>query len=159
MRRIIAVLAIPALFAGCAMDGEFHKKKITGGPCGDVSGYTYTGIVYGDSTIAIIPISKIAADSEWRFFLFPTKLEDDLTDWNGVNVTVKGKATPSGSSLPVDYNDWINVSGSFDAGKNVSRKRYIVNCVPETVSAGDVYTYEVTIDGIGAIDPRGRVIK
>jgi hypothetical protein len=157
MRKIMAVLVTATLFAGCVGDGDFHKRKITGGPCGDVSGYTYTGIAYGDSTIAIIPISNIRADTEWRFFLIPIKKQSDLKDWDGVDVKVKGKAV-SGPQ-PADYNDWINVSGSFNSGKSLGRKYYIVNCVPETVSKDDVYTYEVIIDGIGKIDPRGRVEK
>ena len=157
MRKITAVLVPAILFAGCTADGKFHKRPITGGPCGDVSGYTYTGIVYGDSTIAIIPISNIRADTEWRFFLFPIKEQSDLENWDEVEVKVKGK--PVGSPQPADYNDWIKVSGSFNSSKSLDRKRYIVNCVPETVAKDDVYTYEVTVEGIGTIDPRGRVEK
>jgi hypothetical protein len=157
MRRIIAVLVPAILFAGCAVDGEFKKRKITGGPCGDVSGYTYTGIAYGDSTIAIIPISKIRANTEWRFFLLPIKKQSDLTDWKGVDVKVKGKVA-SGSQT-ADYNDWINVSGNFNASKSLNRKGYIVDCVPKTVLEGEIYNYEVAVRGIGKIDPRGRVEK
>lgn len=159
MRRLLCIFVSAACVAGCA-DGRFHKKSITGGACpGTVSGYTYTGIVYGESHLVVIPLSKIRAGTEWRFYLLPTDRPrgSSASALSMRTVTVDGK--PAGPAPPPGANQWIFTAGDFSGGMPAGNVRYISQCVPATLNEGDEFQYLVDVEGIGTLDPRARVEK
>lgn len=151
-------LVFVVIAAGC-VDGRFHKKTITGGACpGTVSGYTYTGIVYGESHLVVIPLSKIRAGTEWRFYLLPTDRSrgSSSTALASRKVIIDGK--PAGP-LPPGPNQWILTDGDFAGGTPAGNVRYLSQCVPATLVEGEEFEYLVDVEGIGTLDPRARVEK
>jgi hypothetical protein len=120
-----------------------------------VEGYTLTGIVYGDSKLIVVPVSKIHANTEWRFRLQPIKLDSDPADvnYNNVNVEIRGK--PASLPLPPDHNAWIAASGSYNS--TAAEEHTLAVCVPEAAPIGTIYEYLVEVDFVGTIDPRGDV--
>lgn len=152
MKRIALVLLFSFSFAACVTDGRFYPGPITGGPCpGTVTGYTLTVIAYGDSTLAVIPISKINPNSEWRFELAPITKSGDPEDYRNANVNIVGKPSTTMSPGP---NDWINVSGE----KSVAKDGVLTECVPATL-LNDTYEYFVEVEFVGTLDPRAKVIE
>ncbi len=156
MRRIIAVLVITFLFAGCA-DGKFHRKTLTAGPCGTTTGYTYTGIAYGDSKLMVIPISKIRANTEWRFYLLPIDSLGGATAYGDAMVTIDGKPAPYVPPNPPANDDWLKVEGTYNLATVSGRAHYISLCVDADVVPGQQWQFLVDVDTIGHLDPRGHV--
>ena len=170
MRTTIGVLLVALLVAGCA-DGTFRSRTIVDGPCGDVDGYTYTLVTYGSGTISVIPISRIRANTEWRFYLFPVDKLGGAAAYGDKDVTIDGKAsgspvltsgaaTLSGYTIPTPpaTDDWLFVEGDFNSDASGSgSKRYLVVCVDPDVEIDQEWHYSVTIDDVGEVDPRGRV--
>jgi hypothetical protein len=156
MRRTIGTLMIAFLFAGCA-DGKFHKKNITTGPCAPASGYTHTVIAYGDGKMVVIPISEIREDSEWRFYLMPLNDLGGRTLATNVDIEIKGQDPADPPVESGALNTWIDVTGSYDTATVAGRSRYLVQCTPDVMVDGDEHKFEVIIDGVGTLDPRGRV--
>jgi hypothetical protein len=154
MPRISLMLLIAVLAAGC-VDGRFHKKAFTSPDCGAVTGYTYTGIVYGDSKLVVIPISNIQPGTEWRFYLKPIIQTGDPDDYNTVNVKITGK-DPADPPAPADANNWISTDGDY-ASAGTGRLRYITECVPPTVAVGDKFQFMVEVAEVGELDPRANV--
>ena len=150
MRKITTVLMFAILFVGCATNGQFNKKTLDAGTCIDKTGYTYTGIAYGESKLVVIPLSEIRRDSEWRFYLLPIDNLGGATKYGGSKVTIKGKVGDASDN-------WIDVFGNFDDNRSVGGKSYIFVCVPSTVAVGQEFEFEVTVDSIGYLDPRARV--
>lgn len=158
--RVLTILFVATLFAGCCTftrDGGFCSRSINSVACNSqVDGYTRTVILYGDSKIAVVPISHVRSNTEWRFRLQPVVLPTDNQgiDYNNVDVTITGK--PAQNPLPPDHNDWITVSGSYNgaAGNNHN----LVLCTKANLGAqGTTYEYEVKVDTVGIIDPRADV--
>jgi hypothetical protein len=158
MRKIATVLVIAALSTGCA-DGKFQKSSITGGPCAPAipTGYTYTGIAYGDSKMAVIPVSQIRGGTEWRFYLLPIDSLGGATQYGNAMVTIDGKPPPPPQPTPPATDDWIDASGTYNTATVAGRSRYIALCVPNELVRGQDWRYEVTIDTVGTLDPRGHV--
>jgi hypothetical protein len=153
-------MSIVLIIAGC--DGRFQKRNLQSEACKDtlmaptpvdILGYTRTAIHYGDSRLFVIPVSKIKANSEFRFRLIPKvrSKTDGSVDFKKVNVAIT--SVDDDADTPAD---WLDVDGSFDADKGV-----LVVCVPPNLTK-DVYKYEVTItDGgndLAMLDPRADVV-
>ncbi len=169
MRRITSALVITFLFAGC-VDGKFHKRDITTGPCAPAVGYTYTGIAYGDSKLVVIPLSTIKANTEWRFYLLPIDSLGGKTVYGDSTITIDEKAVGLASldrsgaltpyvlptPRPVD-DDWLAASGTYNTANVDGTKRYLVACVPADVQIDQEWRYLVEIDNVGEVDPRGHV--
>ncbi len=173
MSRIMSILVFSVLMTGCA-NGKFNTLSITGGACpGTVSGYTFTYVAYGTGALNVIPISNIRANTEWRFYLKPIdKLGGAL--YRAKTVTVAGK--PVGSLVPnstdtalVPYaypgppgNDtWLSATGSYNIPDGSGPGRtgpYIVACVDPAVLRNQEWHFEVTVEDVGKVDPRGRVL-
>jgi hypothetical protein len=147
------MLVVTVISAGCATDGRFRSVSITGGPCGDVSGYTVTGIAYADSKLVVVPVSRIRADTEWRFYLRPVTNPNDPDNYRDATVTIKGKFPAT--NPPPERNDWIDVAGSW-SGTNTPG-HYLVECVPETVTEGEEFEFLVDVEFVGELDPRAKV--
>ena len=156
MRRIIGVLVIAFLFAGC-VDGKFHKRDITTGPCAPAVGYTYTAIAYGDGKLVVIPISEIREDTEWRFYLVPLDNLGGRTPPNNVSIKIVGQDPADPPVASGGDNTWIDIDESYDTATMAGNKRYLVQCTPDTLVHDDEHKFEVIIDGIGTLDPRGHV--
>jgi hypothetical protein len=156
MKRITGALVIAFLFAGCA-DGKFHKRNITTGPCGPVVGYTYTAIAYGDGKLVVIPVSDIRANTEWRFYLFPLDNLGGKTPSNNVHIKIKGQNPAVPPVASGGNNIWIDIDGSYNTATKDGSLRFLVDCTPASLVSGDEHKFEVTIDGIGTLDPRGHV--
>lgn len=169
MRTVIQVLVFSVLLTGC-VNGKFHRKSITGGPCGTVDGYTYTLVTYGNGTIVVIPLSKIRANTEWRFYLYPVGDLGGSAAYGNSTVTIDGKAaatnvlTGSSTALspytlpsPPANDNWLSATGKFNTASGTGKKRYITACVHPDVQVGQEWQYMVTIDDVGQVDPRGHV--
>ena len=146
MRKILAILLATFLLVGCP-DGRFVKKEFTSPDCGLVTGYTITGIGYGDSKMIVVPLSKIRAGTEWRFYLKPEKKRGQPPVHAANHVTIDGKDSPG-------PNDWIFVEGTWDGSGS---KHYLVECVPATAVTGETFEYLVDVDKVGELDPRAKV--
>lgn len=137
MKTIISVLAISVLLVGC--DGRFIKRDLPN-TCGN-TGWTLTTIHYGDSYLAVIPISEIVDGAEWRFVLDP---QDDATYGNAI-VKVRGKT--AAESWFLEQQGTASADGSIKV------------CITGAgLSEGDIVFYDIEVDGVGKLDPRGRVI-
>ncbi len=154
MRKILPFISVSVLFSGCCSmtDGRFCDDNFTSATCGSqVSGYTHTAVVYGDSEIVVIPISQIRENTEWRFILAPITRGDDIVDFSAATVTITGQndaawiqtAGPSGAP----------VTGNFDTDKILTA---CVKGLPN-LTVGFDYKFEVKVAGLGTLDPRGRV--
>jgi hypothetical protein len=158
MRRIMGALMIAFLFAGCA-DGKFHTRDITTGPCAPATGYTHTIVAYGDGKLVVIPISEIREDTEWRFYLAPLDNLGGRTPPNNVSIKIKGQNPAKPPVASGGTNTWIDVDESYDTATVAGSNRYLVVCTPENLVDEDEHKFEVTVEGIGTLDPRGRVNK
>jgi len=137
MKRILALVLMSVLLAGC--EGKFIKKDLPN-TCSS-TGWTLTTIHYGDSYLAVIPISEIVDGAEWRFVLAP---EDNATHGNAI-VKVRGKT--SAEAWFDEEEGTANTDGSIKV------------CIDSgSLSAGDTVFYDVEVDGVGELDPRGVVI-
>ena len=153
MQRLTTVLLATLIMAGC--DGTFHSRSFYSDACGkEVVGYTHTVVLYTDSKLAVIPISKIRPDTEWRFYLAPKLLRKaDTGDRYEDNVvTITGKRA---------QDSWINTAGEGGGAitGTFQADRILTGCVniPTNTPDGTEYYYIVEVDEIGVLDPRGRV--
>lgn len=169
MKTTISVLVTSILLTGC-VNGRFNSGTFNSPVCGQVSGYTYTLVSYGNGKIVVIPVSRIRAGTEWRFYLYPL---DDLgggSAYGDKTVTVDGK--PAGSEVlaagartlgayvlptPPADDSWLTASGEFNTANGTGRKRYITACVDPDVQVGQDWHYTVSIEDVGSVDPRGHV--
>ncbi len=173
MRILVSALVFSVLLTGC-VNGKFHKKPSTGGPCGAIDGYTYTLVTYGNGTLVVIPVSRIHAKSEWRFYLYPIDKLGGAPAYGTSAVTIRGKAAgkkvlnSNGTALipyvlptpvPLLGNTWLKADGDFDSAEGTGSKRYITACVPPDVQEDQEWHFTVDIADVGEIDPRGRVEK
>ena len=142
MHRLIAVLLITILLAGCS-NGKFVEIRAPN-TCG-TTGWTLTTIHYGDSHIAVLPLSQVVKGAEFRFKLVPSGPHRD--NYQGVTVKVRGKR-------PVD--SWFEEA----EGKANVDKGFIRVCVDGTsLDIGDELFYIVEVESVGILDPRATIIN
>ena len=159
MKRVLTILLVTTLFAGCCIftgDGRLCKTPFASDACGDTrSGYTATVVLYGDSKIAVVPISRIRANTEWRFKLRPINLSSDYEEdiYETLNVEIDGKV----AETPYDpgHNDWITASGTYTG--SASDKHTLILCTPSELPDDTTYKYLVEVEKVGVIDPRADV--
>lgn len=157
MRNILAIISVSIFFSGCCTTGEFCKGLITSDVCeGEVDGYTYTAIAYGDGMLGVVPISVIKPNTEWRFYLVPTKLSG-ITPSANTGIEIKGQDPAVPPVASGGNNVWINTTGDYATAERTGKLRYIAQCTPEDLVEGDYHKFEVTVDGIGMLDPRAHV--
>ena len=164
MKRRIVLLATVLTLGGCATDGAFKTTNIAGSTsCADSSGYTFTGLYFGEGKLVVIPISKIRRNTEWRFYLLPEDLSGGSSPAYGTkDIKIDVKTPPPVSATP---NAWLEINDEFDNGKQgktgwwvFGRKtRYFALCVPDNLSVGDRFHFFVDIEDVGHIDPRAHV--
>ncbi len=139
------------------IDGAFCEGLFNSAACGgEVEGYTWTAVAYGDSKMLVVPLSHIKNNTEWRFILKPVNLSTDppLADYDNATVTITGKTAADA---------WINTAGPGNTliTGNFATNNTLTACVkglPNT-DVGTDYSYIVDIVSVGRLDPRGRVEK
>jgi len=162
MRNILAIISVSVFLSACCTTGEFcEKRSLHSDVCGgEVEGYTHTAIAYGDGSLVVVPISAIRPNTEWRFYLVPTKLSG-ITPSANTGIEIKGQDPAVPPVASGGNNQWIDTDGDYataERTREFTRKlRYIAQCTPEGLVKGDYHKFEVTVDGIGMLDPRGHV--
>ena len=143
MFRVAVIFLLAGLLGGCR-DGQF--VKINEPNTCSTTGWTLTGIHYGDSRIVVIPISEVVKDAEMRFILIPADESTDTRDYKDVTVTVEGKPP---------HDSWFEeTSGEASSGDGTIRV-----CIDgPSLDTGDVIEYLVKVDTVGDLDPRATVI-
>lgn len=163
MKKSLLILPVAILATGCAnvsmqTDGFFSQKcnrQVDG-----ISPASPTVITYGEKNkkkiLEVKTKSKVKANTE-----FHLKLNTKNNSQYGVNydnhlvrvtgVLTKGSVTGSDAS-------WINGSGTY-AGTAADGHILIAGCVPEDASEGEFYLFEVTVTGLGELDPRAEVVN
>ncbi len=143
------------------IDGNYCKKTFHSDACNtQVNGYTHTAIAYGEGKLVVVPISTIRANTEWRFYLVPTELGGAMPSADtSIDIIGQDPAVPPVASG--GNNQWINTAGDYATAERTrvfTRKlRYIAQCTPEDLVEGDYHKFEITVDGIGMLDPRAHV--
>ena len=157
MRNILAITTVSVFLSGCCTTGEFCEGTIASAACGgEVDGYTHTAIVYGEGNLVVVPISEIRANTEWRFYLVPTKLGGAMPP-DSTSITIEGQDPADPPVASGGDNLWISTTGDFGTADKVGKLRYVAQCTPDTLVRDDYHKFEITVDGIGTLDPRGRV--
>ena len=161
MRKLFVFLLALLSVVGCR-DGQFVRDTFVsacGGGGISLTGYTITGINYGDSRLLVLPVSKIMPESEFRFGLIPKVRKTDPP-------VVYQDAIVSISSTDDDLDtppNWLDVSGSYNAKRGT-----LVTCVPEAAGLKRTeYKFDVTVswpgtaasDTLSMLDPRANVIE
>ena len=147
MKKTIVILTSLLLISACAVDGRHSKSAKPTATCPGSVGATTTNVFYGDGELRVTPISKIKANSEFRFKLKPQTKRTDPTNYDNVDVEIKFK--------PGDPATWIDVK---DSAANATNDTLIV-CVPDTAHVGDIYEFFITADKVGKLDPRAEVVN
>ena len=145
MKKMMTVLAMAALMAGCA-DGRFVRES-TDNNCGG-TGWTHTAIHYGDSRVIVIPLSDVVAGEEMRFFLLPQMKGRDADDYTDATITVTSK--PENAFFTTE-------SGRFTDAPIIS------TCIKEGLALDSTFEYKVEVElppgtTKAMLDPRAVVI-
>ena len=146
MKNTIVILTSLLLISACALNGRPSNSAKATGKCPDSVGATTTNVFYGDGQLRVTPISKIRANSEFRFKLKPDNKKTDLISYSDVDVEIKFK--------PGDPATWIDVKDSAANARNAT----LIVCVPDTAQVDDVYEFFITADKVGKLDPRAVVV-
>ena len=147
MKRAIIILATLLLVSACAFNGQYSSSAKPSGICDGSIGATTTNVFYGDGELRITPISKIKANSEFRFKLKPDHKKTDRIDYNSVDVEIKFKSSESDSA------EFIDIKGSSAKATDST----LIVCVPADAAKGDVYEFFIDVDKVGKLDPRAEV--
>ncbi len=158
MRNALALISVSALLSACCTNGSFCGGSFASAACDDrvVEGYTRTVIAYGDGMMAVVPVSKIRPNTEWRFYLKPTALGGALPRADA-SISIDGQHPADPPVASGGNNEWIETDGDYATAERVGKLRYLAQCTPEDLVTGDYHKFEVTIDKIGMLDPRGHV--
>jgi hypothetical protein len=139
---IASALVVAAWLPGCAnlpLDEELADCP---------AGKKDVKVKYGDSYLEVDAKIDAKPDEALVFQLMPrtTKGPNGL-DYDTVQVTIKGKSGGKDAS-------WIDVSGTAAEAQG----KQLIECVPDAQSEGTYY-YLVTVEKVGALDPRVEVTR
>jgi hypothetical protein len=145
MRRYILLLGAIVL-SGCAVDGEPRKKPSIAEDlgCDDKFQITISAFGYGESFMAILPLSKVRENSAFIIKLKPTDGFDDAT------VIVEGVG---------DTGAWIEGDG---AARDLDGELLFVGCAPELVDDAEPAKFTITVqkdDTTNVLDPRALIVR
>ncbi len=143
MKNCLLLCIVTGAISGCT-----HITPLTT-TCGGTSGIPATKITYGDSQIVVKPKSNVRVDREFQFKLDPKRNSGDPVDYRDVLVTVTGKDAAS---------SWISGSATYNTAPG-SGNTFFGGCVPNTAMEGDVFSYDVKVREVGALDPRAEVVR
>ena len=148
MKRTIIILATLLLVSACAFNGQHSSSAKPSGKCDGSKGATTTNVFYGDGELRITPISRIKANSEFRFKLKPNDKKTDRFDYKSVDVEIKFKPDDESDSA-----EFIDIKGSSAKATDST----LIVCVPADAAKGDVYEFFINVDEVGKLDPRAEV--
>jgi len=138
MQQLTLALAALVILAGCDDQNMKATSQIrTTNNCDD-SGIAPSFVKYGDSHLSAKAVQNIKKKTKWRI-----KLQADK-DYADAIVTIIGKTADS---------KWINTWGK------ASDSPEIFICVPDGLSIGKEYYYSVSVQGVGFVDPRAKVVN
>ena len=146
MKKTTVLLTSLLLISACAGNGRPSMSAKATGTCPGSVGATTTNVFSDDGELRVTPISKIRANSEFRFKLKPITRKTDATNYDNVDVEIKFK--------PGDPATWINVKDSAAKATN----RTLIVCVPGTAKVDDTYEFFIDADKVGKLDPRAIVV-
>ena len=139
---LLSALAATALLPACATGPETAAHLNCPGYAPNVR------VRYGDSYIEVDALKKVRPGCPLVFKLQPKSVRGpNGLDYADVTVTIEGKAGPDGA-------DWISFS---DTASNTPNQKFTAASPPD--QAEGVYFYLVTVDEVGALDPRVEVEK
>lgn len=143
MIRILLVVVTALLLSGCT-NGRPVKEPFPDADCVDgmADGYTQTKLKFGDSRIAMLPVSEVLPNTKFRIRVIAPE------GFKNKNVEVTSKTADSSwldtdPMLPQPRTDVIFVDG----------------CVPADADEGEIYSFDVKITGVGTLDPRLEVVR
>lgn len=138
MRQLLSALAILLFLSGCtAQSGGLKVPKRVTEVC-DSSGIAPSWVKYGEAHLSVKKVQNIKKKKKWRI-----KLQAD-SGYEDAVVTITGKTADA---------NWISASGM----ESVSDELFI--CVPDGLNVDDEFYYSVTVQGVGYIDPRAKVVN
>ncbi|HNP37605.1 MAG TPA: hypothetical protein PKK10_17290 [Woeseiaceae bacterium] len=143
MHKQLILISMLLALSACAKEGKLITDNVPNA-CGN-KGYTWTGIHYGDSRLIVLPLSEIGAGYEWRFKLMPQSGSSGPVAFSDATVTVDADDADL---------DWLEVDGTF---KNEGGQLEV--CVPGDLEVGTPIKFNVTVTGVGMLDPRARVVR
>lgn len=163
MKKIIFLLLMLPLVAACAngmptRDSFFSSTCVDeGDPPIAMTRFTLTLLTYGDSHIAMLPLSRVHENSEFRIRLKPRSRDNENRDYKTALVSI---SSDDDDTDPIQ--NWLDVAGTFNTAKN----NVLVVCVPELgLNPGEFrrYKFKVKIsDGSGTVygylDPRADIV-
>jgi hypothetical protein len=146
MIRIFLLLVIIAVLGACT-NGRPRNVTFDSTVCGgEVKGLTLTAVHYGDSRMIVLPISKVRRNTELQFMLIPKRQSSDNKAFDSIKVEIKGSNADSA---------WIGVNKSFgEAAKGM----VVAGCVPNDPIDTE-YEFDITVPGVGFLDPRAKVVN
>jgi len=138
MQRLTSTLATLLLLLGCAAQSSSLAvpKRVT--EICDSSGIAPSFVKYGEAHLSAKAVQNIRKNKKWRI-----KLQAD-NDYEDAIVTITGKTADA---------NWIAASGK------ASDSSELFICVPDGLTTGNEYYYSVTVQGVGYIDPRAKVVN
>lgn len=141
MKNLSSLLLALFMFAGCATDG-MPVRDNNATTCENKGLVTRTNIQYGDSRLFVTPLSHIRRGYEWTFNLVPQQSNGDPADYPDSEVIIKGDA-----SAP-----WLDLKG-----RN-KENRTLTICVPANLDPESEFKFDVTVENVGYLDPRAKVL-
>lgn len=149
MKRLFLLLLVAVAMTACTYNGKPRKLNFNSDLCGEVKGYTIGYLVYGDSKMVMVPLSKVGAETVFVVGLKP------LNGFEDAEVTVTGTST---KAIP-----WL--TGVTEKYEDLPKGRYPqgafeVGCVPAVDPIGTEYKFAVTVkkgDVMNLLDPRAEV--
>jgi hypothetical protein len=153
MKKSILLLGIVLALAGCARDGKLIEVDVPN-KCfdGNGRGLSYTPVMYGDSYLTVIEVTEVTYGSQWFFRLNPQRQPTDPegVNYETVDVTIR--------AANAENRDWLDSTTTYSSSDG---KFYV--CVPQDESevvtdADGVFKYDVIVEEVGRLDPRGRVM-
>lgn len=162
MKRILALVSVPMLAAGCAAismnSNAFHSQKCDRQVDG-ISPPSPTVITYGEKNkkkiLEVKTKSNVKANTEFHLKLKTRNDSQYGVNYDSYKVTIKGVDT-KGSITGKDAS-WIDASGTY-TGTAANGHILVAGCVPKDAVEKDFYLFKVTVTNLGHLDPRAEVV-
>lgn len=146
MKKIFLLLASSVILVSCA-----YGPGTTVTTCAvETNGPSEATIQYKYKADDILEMSMRLRSNTRNNSQFRVKLNPPGNQYRDVVVTTKGVSgtLPGGASTGFA---WLDGSGSYNS--TASDRNSIILCVPD-VPAGTWYKFDITVAGVGTIDPR-----
>ncbi len=132
--------------------GKLAKFDTCPGTTRPIRGYSVVHVKYGDSLLKVTKKTQVGKKNDQgvgaiEFKLQPDQGEEKLSKETAV-VTIIGKSPPP--DHPNASVSWLHALGRGTSS--------LVVC-PEDGTPEGVYKYEVSVEGVGTLDPRAEVIQ